>query len=56
MKFGNYGEVIPIVRSHLSTNSDHLAVGSFVRRNPNACLPSGYGCISTGTPARINAM
>ena len=49
-------EIIPIVRSHVSTSSGHLVIGYFVRRSPKACLPSAYKCISTGTPAFFSAM
>ncbi len=49
-------DVIPMVRSHVSTNSGHLVIGCSVRRSPNACPPSAYKCISTGTPAFFSAM
>ena len=51
-----YSEIIPIVASHVSTNSGHRDTGSFVRRSPNAWPPCAYKCISTGTPAFFNAM
>jgi hypothetical protein len=51
-----YGEISPIVRSHVSTSSGHLVIGYCVRRSPKACLPSAYKCISTGTPAFFRAM
>ena len=50
-----YSEIIPIVPSHVSTNSGHRDTGSFVRRSPNACPPCAYKCISTGTPAFFSA-
>jgi hypothetical protein len=31
-----YSELIPIVRSHLSTKSGHSVIGNPVRRSPNA--------------------
>src|ERR1035438_5985262 len=31
-----YSEMIPILPSHVSTNSGHLVTGSFVRRSPKA--------------------
>src|SRR5438309_2748240 len=42
-----YGEIIPIVRNHVSTSSGHRVIGNFVRRSPKACLPSANKCIST---------
>ncbi len=51
-----YSEIIPIVPSHVSTNSGHPVIGNFVRRSPNACPPCAYRCISTGTPAFFSAM
>jgi hypothetical protein len=52
----NYGEINPMVRNHVSTRSGHLVIGSCVRRNPKACLPCAYRCISAGTPAFIRAI
>ena len=51
-----YSEIIPIVSSHVSTNWGHAVIGSGVGRSPNACPPSAYRCISTGTPAFFRAM
>jgi hypothetical protein len=48
---GDYCGIIPIVRSHSSTNRGHWVIGSSVRRSPNAWPPCAYKCISTGTPA-----
>ena len=36
----SYSEIIPIVRSHVSTNRGHLVTGNFVRLSPNACPPA----------------
>ena len=47
---------IPIVPSHVSTNSGHRVTGNFVRRSPNAWPPCAYKCISTGTPAFFSPM
>lgn len=52
----SYSEIIPIVRSHLSTSWGHSVIGKFVGRNPNAWPPCAYRCISTGTPAFLRAM
>src|SRR5690348_12485024 len=52
----HYGEIIPMVRNHVWTSPGHLVMGYFVGRNPKACLPSAYRCISTGTPAFSRAV
>src|SRR5438105_4694310 len=51
-----YFEVIPIVFSQVSNSCGQSVIGNFVRRKPNACPPSAYKCISTGTPAFFSAM
>ncbi len=45
-----YSDVIPIVRSHASTDRGQSVTGNEVRRKPNACPPCAYRCISAGTP------
>jgi len=49
-------EMTPIVISQVSTSLGQSVIGNFVGRNPKACLPSAYKCISTGTPAFSSAM
>src|SRR6266498_161251 len=49
-----YGEIIPIVCSHVSTNRGHAVIGNVVRRSPNAWRPSAYRCNSAGTPASFS--
>ncbi len=44
------------VLSHVSTNRGHRVIGKLLGRNPNACPPCAYKCISTGTPAFFNPM
>ena len=56
MKKRTYFEITPIVPSQVSTSSGHRVIGNVVGRNPKACLPSAYKCISTGTPAFFSAM
>ena len=53
---GGYFGIMPILASQLSANSGHLVMGKLVRLNPNACPPFAYKCISTGTPAFLNAL